>query len=230
MSAISPDFAQRVERQFTALRAKLDDARESIREYARLHAPRFNVFDYIRPDENRLSDILADLLNPEGSHGQGEEFLKLFLARLGVDLPPATAAVRVRREDPTSHTHNPLRRIDIVVEMGSFALAVENKPWAAEQVDQVRDYLHHLRQRYPKSVLVYLSGNGSRPDLTPDEANRNERDGLYRWMTYSDGFAGWLADCASVCRAERVRSLLIDFREYAKTRFTLTEAEDDAQD
>ena len=31
----------------------------------------FNVFDAIRPDENRLSDILRDLLDPRGAHGQG---------------------------------------------------------------------------------------------------------------------------------------------------------------
>jgi hypothetical protein len=29
----------------------------------------FNVFHLIEPDENKLSDILAGLLDPKGSHG-----------------------------------------------------------------------------------------------------------------------------------------------------------------
>ena len=40
-------------------------------ELALYHGHGFNVFDAIRPDENRLSDILRDLLDPRGSHGQG---------------------------------------------------------------------------------------------------------------------------------------------------------------
>ena len=39
----------------------------------------FNVFDLIEPDENKLSDVLAGLLNPKGAHGQGDLFLRLHL-------------------------------------------------------------------------------------------------------------------------------------------------------
>jgi hypothetical protein len=34
-------------------------------------ASSFNVFTLIEPDENKLSDIIADLLDPQGRHGQG---------------------------------------------------------------------------------------------------------------------------------------------------------------
>jgi hypothetical protein len=39
----------------------------------------FNLFDYIEPNENRLSDIMADLLRSDGPHGQGSIFLEAFL-------------------------------------------------------------------------------------------------------------------------------------------------------
>ena len=39
-------------------------------------ATRFNVFDLIEPDENKLSDVLAGLLNPKGAHGQGDLFFR----------------------------------------------------------------------------------------------------------------------------------------------------------
>ncbi len=34
--------------------------------YARVLAPEFNCFNYICPDELKLSQIISDLLNPQG--------------------------------------------------------------------------------------------------------------------------------------------------------------------
>src|SRR5207302_2726232 len=67
----------------------------------RLLATRHNVFLYIQPDENRLSDILGDLLDPTGPHGQGDTFLRQFVAKLpgqSFDARPCT----VFRENITS--------------------------------------------------------------------------------------------------------------------------------
>src|SRR5437762_477168 len=44
-------------------------------------APSFRVLSLLSPDENRLSDIIAELLDPHGSHGQGTAFLTLFALR-----------------------------------------------------------------------------------------------------------------------------------------------------
>ena len=61
------------------------------REIDRHLASNFNVFDYIVPnrDENRLSDIIANLLDPRGSHGQRDIFLRQFLfeVRNAANLP-----------------------------------------------------------------------------------------------------------------------------------------------
>jgi hypothetical protein len=32
----------------------------------------FTVFDYLDSDENRISDVICDLLDPSGKHGRGE--------------------------------------------------------------------------------------------------------------------------------------------------------------
>ena len=47
----------------------------------------FNVFNYIQPNENTISGIIADLLNPRGSHGQGVIFLQKFLELLKDEVP-----------------------------------------------------------------------------------------------------------------------------------------------
>jgi hypothetical protein len=75
-------FGQRVDAYVGGLRAELEQARGAIEEFERKQAGRFNVFAFIEPDENRLSDILADLLDPRGSHGQGDGFLRLFADKL----------------------------------------------------------------------------------------------------------------------------------------------------
>jgi len=51
----------------------------------------FNVFDWIEPDENTLSDLLRDLLDPAGTHGQRSAFLKLALEHL-IPTPDPIAA------------------------------------------------------------------------------------------------------------------------------------------
>src|SRR3989442_9263400 len=68
----------------------------------RKQATRFNVFDFIEPDENRLSDVLAWLLDPQESHGQGDLFLRLIFRQLRLSYnAKLTGDAKVRREVPT---------------------------------------------------------------------------------------------------------------------------------
>src|SRR5947208_1213741 len=65
---------------------KLKKHREVCAENRRRTASGFNVFDFISPSENVLSDILQFFLDPEASHGQGDIFLGLLLARVRPEL------------------------------------------------------------------------------------------------------------------------------------------------
>ena len=40
---------------------------------------KFNLIEIFKPDEVRISNVIAELLNPKGSRGQREVFLKCFL-------------------------------------------------------------------------------------------------------------------------------------------------------
>ena len=71
------------------------------RDVDRYLATRFSVFDYVDPDENQLSDIIGDLLNPEGKHGQAALFLNLFLSAIDPKLVYLKTPVRILRELPT---------------------------------------------------------------------------------------------------------------------------------
>ena len=87
----------------------------------------FNVFRLIEPDENKLSDILANLLDPKGTHGQGDLFLRLLFEKLELGAGAvSTENAVVQREALTHGISNFRRRIDVLVKAGTY-LAIENK-------------------------------------------------------------------------------------------------------
>lgn len=129
---------------------------DAIKAGAELYgSPRLNAFDLFRPDENKLSSLIADLLHPRGAHGQGSLFLNELLR--SVDLPVAgmNDHVSVKREVPTQEK----RRIDLVLETPDVIVGVENKPWAVQQPDQLSDYLEALRRwaGTKQVALIFLS-------------------------------------------------------------------------
>ena len=139
----------------------------------------FQVFDYIIPDENRLSDIIVNLLNPNGTHGQGSIFLELFLSTIenilkrnrvtganlsklkSVKLNLNSYKINILREVLTSNINASQRRMDILATIGNLGIMIENKPWALDQEKQLVDYLKNLKlfvclQRTPPSFLKLL--------------------------------------------------------------------------
>ena len=84
MAPQRPVVDQSVLEQFFAnINHKVELAETQQRLIDKQQATKFNVFELIEPDENKLSDILADLLDPKGSHGQGDLFLRLLFKQLG---------------------------------------------------------------------------------------------------------------------------------------------------
>src|SRR5260370_33985566 len=63
---------------FGGLETRFEGSAEYSRHAARFISSNFSVFRYIT-GEPLLSDILADLIDPAGTHGQGDSFLFLFL-------------------------------------------------------------------------------------------------------------------------------------------------------
>lgn len=141
-----------------AAQAPILDARRAGGEL--FGAPKLNAFSLFRPNENTLSRVLADLLSPRGSHGQGLLFLRAFLRELDLPEVGAHEVVSVRCEVLTSAG----RRVDLVIDTPRLLLGIENKPWASQQDNQLIDYHHQLEvwagQR--ESKLVFLSNQKPR--------------------------------------------------------------------
>ncbi|HEX8165723.1 MAG TPA: PD-(D/E)XK nuclease family protein [Beijerinckiaceae bacterium] len=118
-------------------------------------APRFSFFDALNPDELRLSRLVSNLLNPKGTHGQGNLFLYSVLETVGISVPRKREIVHINREFPTAEG----RRIDLVIETKKMIIGIENKPWATQQRNQLGAYLSDLKRRSAnrKAYLIFIS-------------------------------------------------------------------------
>ena len=188
------------------------------RQLDRVAATGFSVFHYFKENENLLSGIFADLLRPDGSHGQGTTFLRLFLEE--IDRRDGKACIRscgdygvlercsVYTEYPTSER----RRVDIVLKIENMWIGIENKPWAFEQPDQLQHYLEFLQRKDKQACVLYLSGDGASATTIKDENH-------YLTIPYGStkngpSVAHWVAECHARCEADNVRSFLKDLLKY----------------
>jgi PD-(D/E)XK nuclease superfamily protein len=148
---------------FDGLHQQNQFARELNQRTNRFLAEKFSPLSYIDVAEPKLSWITADLLQPDGSHGQGEVFLRAFLRALGIANRRAPAQIRV--EQPTRFIESIQRRVDIKLCWSDFIVGIENKPWALDQLNQLEDYVNDLdRESKGRFLCVYLSGDGLPPD------------------------------------------------------------------
>lgn len=186
--------------------------------FSRRLAPDFSVFDFIQKNELMLSRMLAWLLDPRGSHAQGpvflNEFVRIVTPDLEVDLvAPGSVLLEAQCGDR--------RRIDILVEYGRSAIAIENKPYASDQDGQLQHYLTYL-QGYDDGRLIYLTGSSERlpgeHSLGAKARTASVEDGRLIIMSYAD-LHPWLAACRGLSESERVRTFIDDFQRFILAQF-----------
>ena len=150
---------------------------------------RFNVFAVVGVDhyEMKHSAIIAELLNPEGSHGQGTMFLSSFLktcCQPGFDF--ALQGVKVYTEFATNGG-----RIDILVTNDKKqGLIIENKIYAPDGDEQLMRYNDDAKRLFPGGyIILYLTPNG-------DEASEQSAKGVdYTPISYRTDIINWLKEC-----------------------------------
>lgn len=228
-----------IARYFEEMRVRIGVADETQKELDRLVAPDFNLFSILWPDEVRLSNMIAQLLNPSESHGQGSIFLYAFLDTLENNNPFILAAHKIRDfkhawidskniqveiEQSTGMIEATQRRMDILVRGSNYGLMIENKPWAADQKDQMKDYRGELskRFRHGQHAMIYLSGDGTPPteySLSAMDRNTFEQNGELLVIAYRPHLTDWLQRCLALAEADRVRWVIKDFIAYIETSF-----------
>lgn len=172
------------------------------REIAQITGENFNIFNILNlhTSEVRLhSNFLSNLLNPEGSHGQGDIFLKIFIDYL-------TSIEKIKK-----HTFNTIKakttsefyigkktkdrggRIDIYISDNENAIIIENKIYAGDQENQLLRYYNHN----DKASLFYLNLEGESPSEFSTGKKIEENEDFF-CISYKYDIINWL----EICRKE----------------------------
>lgn len=152
---------------------------------------RFNFFDAVdmSTQEIRHSRFLAFLLDPSGSHGLGDLFLRKVLTEVvGVNGAPPVTRLQVAVADLSeAHISCEKDHFDISIQIPGLKPAdggesrglmfvIENKILSAESTDQLKKYRQRVNQRYPGYAFLGCF-------LTPD--GYSGEDELWSSLSYA---------------------------------------------
>ena len=149
----------------------------------------FNIFKACGVDSYEVthSSIIAEFLNPLGSHGQGTLFLEAFMDSLNFeDFDFAINNITVKPEMVI-----PNGRLDIIISNGNKqAVIIENKIYAQDQWKQLKKYDDYAKTKYPNGYrILYLTLDGHLPN---DEASQAID---YILVSYKYHIVKWLTQC-----------------------------------
>jgi len=159
-------------------------------EIARQSGHDFNIFQILGVESDELSHsrMLASLLDPDGLHGKGDLFLRLFLETAGIhNFNTTSAAVTtekyIGRVDFEQDTGG---RIDIVItgKNSQRPIIIENKIYAEDQGKQLVRY----RNAYKNPILLYLTPDGNEASKQSAGAGKVK----YTPVSYQSHICRWL--------------------------------------
>lgn len=192
-------------------------------------APSYNLFEVlnIRHLETRVhTPFLANLLSPNGSHHQGDLFYRLFIKRLFPYVKirqkfKAGPFLRIIEEQYVSD----YGRIDIVIRNydpdNPFALIVENKIYAGDQLNQLERYYNIGKSRFrlkdEQLKIYYLTLDKSEPSHKSIDnetlIDLKAKDVLHLLGYWTD-IVAWLQECLPLVQSDNVKIVI---EQYLKT-------------
>lgn len=223
-AAINDFFAQTIETAQQRIKVNAE-----INKYT---GKSFSSLACVNLNENLMSWILAGLLNPLGSHGQGNIFLKLFASMVLGNENLDYSYVTVRCEAMSYNIERNRRRIDICLTGKNWVCAIENKPKAYEQEEQLEDYAKHIEAMKKKhNFLVFLAPAHVKPQTLHSEAYQKylrlwsltgeplmqEEQIKPKKETELASFFAWTLACRQHCEAPKVRYFIEDFENAVHT-------------
>jgi hypothetical protein len=108
------------------------------------------------------------------------------------------------------------RRIDILVTMPNFLLAIETKKFTGESNRQIHDYCHHLQNITRKDFcLILLNRTGAEASsIAPELASGFKRKRQLMSWSWQNEIRAWLVDCIENCEPQKIHHFAEDFSEY----------------
>jgi len=210
-------------------------------EIERITGEKFNVFSILglSSDELAHSKFIANLLNPKGSHGQGDIYLKLFLEGMQEkfsdneeDFIPANSnfnsiddfktqdaiCITEKHAGKVNFTENDGGRIDIYLKSGKDELIIENKIYAGDQHKQLKRY-HTFA---PQAPIFYLTRLDT--DKVSDGSIDDLIEGIHVFsISYETDILNWIEKCVE--RSASIPFIRETLRQYVNLIKRLTNQE-----
>lgn len=170
---------------------------ELYEKHKELSGENFNIFSIMGMESDEVfthSAIIAELLNPKGSHGLGNRPLELFITQfIDEDFQFTCQNISCIKEQFIGEINADKTeggRLDIVVKnsLGEI-FVIENKIYAFEQQNQLLRY----KNKYPHAKLFYLTLDGDTSRQIDNEENLN--NDYYTKISYKETILEWLENC-----------------------------------
>jgi hypothetical protein len=128
------------------------------------YAPNYNLFELLGIKHFEVkthTPFLTNLLQPYGSHDQGDVFIRSFIEQIEA-FPQKQAEINYQNIEVNAEVSSIYGRVDILIQHRSidfpFAIIIENKIWAKDQEDQLGRYYEYARSILglaDEQILIY---------------------------------------------------------------------------
>lgn len=146
---------------------------EIIEELQKHRGDKFNIFSILKMERLEVdthSAFIYELINPNGTHFQGNKYLEIFIEEVLNIKDFDFNNIKVGRETLTDTS----RRIDFTIENKDYYIAIEMKIDATDQENQLSDYYKYsIKQNKEFSKVYYLTLDGR--DSTENSFKKYEK-------------------------------------------------------
>lgn len=199
----------------------------------------FNVFNVLGMSTDEVhthSAFIAELLNPQGSHGCGDEFLKAFIEIIpgldGFDIETIRVKTQVElsigriNEDYTEGG-----RLDIIACTDTHAIIIENKIHAGDGWKQLLRYHEFAEREYKNNYrILYLTLDGGSPSEESIGKQMEEGENYYS-ISYASDIINWLQRCIAIAVSKPlVRETLVQYLNLIKQLTNQTMEQNDKKE
>lgn len=208
----------KIENILNVVKSRIDAHIKFKNEYDKQLAFDFSLFQFFSVGENKISQVLAYFLDVHQNHGQGDIFLKEFVKSFYEEEIEVNQLKNICEKIITAN-----RRLDIYIELEGLTIGIENKVWANDQPNQLRDYSRFLDKKSDgKYLLIYLNPYG----LEPDENSISEKlrktlteKKKFNIISYKDDIIPLINNWIAICEADNVSHFLKEFKKYLEIKF-----------
>ena len=207
-----------IENLLRIVKSRIDAHNEFKKEYDKQLAFDFSLFNFFSIGENKISQILAYFLDEKQSHGQGNLFLNEFIKSFCKNEIDTSNSINICEKIISNN-----RRIDVYIELNNFIIAIENKVWADDQHNQLKDYSNFLEQKSKGNyLLLYLNPYGFDPtNKSIDEETKKTliEQEKFKIISYKTDIINLINCWLSICEANNVSYFLKEFKKFIEIKF-----------